>query len=333
MKSCGHCFDIFGAVALLLHRPAATVCVTESNKKRRLLASSHFVDEPSSLLRYFFQWLEAAATACGSPFQLTSERIRAGLRRTMDPKQQPQSDHHTLARDHERLQSQYAEIASLAGGLAHEIRNPLSTIALNLDLLLEDLTVGDSPRERRMLQKVTAVRKQCVNLERLLNDFLQFARVGTLEQKPADLNVLVKEFIDFYQPQAKEQGIEISPHLAANLPSVNIDFRLFLQVLTNLSRNAQQAMPRGGVLELQTYTRDDDRVMLDIIDTGEGMTAETQAKMFDTFFSTKKDGSGLGLPTVRKIVEAHGGTILCDSEPGRGTRFSIGLPIATNIKR
>ena len=251
----------------------------------------------------------------------------------MDPKQQPQSDdHHTLARDHERLQSQYAEIASLAGGLAHEIRNPLSTIALNLDLLLEDLAVGDSPRERRLLQKVTAVRKQCVNLERLLNDFLQFARVGTLEQKPADLNVLVKEFIDFYQPQAKEQGIEISPHLAANLPLVNIDFRLFLQVLTNLSRNAQQAMPRGGVLELQTYTRDD-RVMLDIIDTGEGMTAETQAKMFDTFFSTKQDGSGLGLPTVRKIVEAHSGTIHCDSEPGRGTRFSIGLPIATNSTR
>ena len=262
----------------------------------------------------------------------TSERIRAGLRRTMDPKQQPQTDHHTLARDHERLQSQYAEIASLAGGLAHEIRNPLSTIALNLDLLLEDLAAGDSPRERRMLQKVATVRKQCVNLERLLNDFLQFARVGTLEQEPADLNVLVKEFIDFYQPQAKEQGIEISPHLAANLPLVNIDFRLFLQVLTNLSRNAQQAMPRGGVLELQTYTRDD-RVMLDIIDTGEGMTVETQAKMFDTFFSTKQDGSGLGLPTVRKIVEVHGGTIHCDSEPGRGTRFSIQLPIATNSKR
>ena len=232
-----------------------------------------------------------------------------------------------LARDHEWLRSQYAEIASLAGGLAHEIRNPLSTIALNLDLLLEDLAAGESARERRMLQKVTSLRKQCVSLERLLNDFLQFARVGSLEQQPADLNGLVHEFIEFYQPQANDLGIEISPHLAANLPPVSIDVRLFRQVLTNLSRNAQQAMPRGGVLELQTYTRDG-RVMLDIIDTGEGMTAETQAKMFDTFFSTKPDGSGLGLPTVRKIVEVHRGTILCDSEPGRGTRFSISLPIA-----
>ena len=241
---------------------------------------------------------------------------------------QSQRDHQNLARDHERLQSQYAEIASLAGGLAHEIRNPLSTIVLNLDLLLEDLTAGDSPRERRMLQKVTTLRKQCEHLERLLNDFLQFARVGSLEQTSADLNVLVQEFIEFYQPQAKELGIEISPHLAANLPPVNIDFRLFLQVLTNLSRNAQQAMPRGGVLELQTYAKGD-KVMLDIIDTGEGMSPETQAKMFDTFFSTKKDGSGLGLPTVQKIVEVHKGTILCDSEPGRGTRFSIALPTAT----
>ncbi len=240
---------------------------------------------------------------------------------------QSQRDHQSLARDHERLLSQYAEIALLAGGLAHEIRNPLSTITLNLDLLLEDLTAGDSPRERRMLQKVTGLRKQCVHLERLLNDFLQFARVGALETQPADLNALVQEFIDFYQPQAKDQGIEISPHLAVNLPAVSIDVLMFRQVLTNLSRNAQQAMPRGGVLELQTYLRNG-QVTLEIIDTGEGMTAETQAKMYDTFYSTKQDGSGLGLPTVRKIVEVHGGAIHCDSEPGRGTRFSISLPVA-----
>lgn len=237
-----------------------------------------------------------------------------------------------LVRDHERLLSQYAEIATLAGGLAHEIRNPLSTITLNLDLLLEDLAAGDSARERRMLQKVSALRKQCVQLERLLNDFLQFARVGSIEARPADLNALVEEFIEFYQPQARDLEIEISPHLAANLPAVNLDFRLFRQVLTNLSRNAQQAMPKGGVLELQTYCRGD-RVILEIIDTGEGMTAETQSKMFDAFYSTKPDGSGLGLPTVRKIVEAHRGTIHCESEPGRGTRFSISLPASTSGER
>ena len=243
---------------------------------------------------------------------------------------QPPPEGESLARDNERLQTQYAEIATLAGGLAHEIRNPLSTIALNLDLLREDLAAGESPRERRMHQKVTSLRKQCGHLERLLNDFLQFVRVGSLDTKPADLNALVHEFIEFYQPQANEQGIEISPHLAANLPPVSIDSRLFLQVLTNLARNAQQAMPRGGVLELQTYLRDQ-QVMLDIIDTGEGMTPETQSKMFDAFYSTKSDGSGLGLPTVRKIIEAHRGSIICESELGQGTRFSISLPAASDF--
>jgi len=85
-------------------------------------------------------------------------------------------------------------------------------------------------------------------------------------------------------------------------------------------------MPQGGVLELQTYQRDN-QVVLEIIDNGKGMSPETQARMFDAFYSTKKGGSGLGLPTVRKIVEAHHGTISCESEVGRGTRFSIALPV------
>ena len=234
-------------------------------------------------------------------------------------------DSDNLARDHRRLQSNYAEIASLAGGLAHEIRNPLSTIGLNLELLSEDLVEGDSPRERRILQKLSVVKQQCQHLDRILSDFLQFARVGSLVPRKSDLNATVHEFIEFFTPQAAERGIDISPHLAANLPAVQLDAQLWRQVLMNLSRNALQAMPNGGVLELQTYGRDSS-VMLDIIDNGQGMSAETQARMFDTFFSTKPDGSGLGLPTVRKIVEAHGGTILCESEIGRGTRFSIVLP-------
>jgi len=172
------------------------------------------------------------------------------------------------------------------------------------------------------------VKRQCEQLNRILEDFLQFARAGTLKLSAADLNQTVAEFIEFYAPQAAEQGIDISPHLAANLPSVKLDVNLWRQVLMNLSRNAQQAMLNGGVLELQTYERDG-KVMLDIIDNGRGMTAETKGRMFDAFYSTKRAGSGLGLPTVKKIVEAHGGAITCESEVGRGTRFSIALPPAS----
>ncbi len=233
----------------------------------------------------------------------------------------------SLADDYEHLRAQYAEIATLAGGLAHEIRNPLSTIGLNLDLLSEEVGECDSPRDRRILNKLTVVKRQCEQLNRILDDFLQFARVGTLTLVSTDLNQTVLEFIEFYAHQAAEQGIDISPHLAANLPPVELDVNLWRQVVLNLSRNAQQAMLNGGVLELQTYQRDG-RVLLDIIDNGRGMNPETKARMFDAFYSTKRDGSGLGLPTVRKIVEAHGGTISCESEVGRGTRFSISLPAA-----
>jgi len=223
--------------------------------------------------------------------------------------------------------SDVVELAALAGGLAHEIRNPLSVFSLNLDLLIEDFAEPDTPRDRRVLQRLKLLESECGHLERILNDFLQFVRAGSLELVPTDLNAVVLEFIEFYRPQTAESKLDISPHLDANLPLVNLDQRLFRQVLINLAQNARQAMPDGGVLELQTH-RQENRVVLDVIDTGRGMDEKTQAKMFDAFYSTKSAGSGLGLPTVRRVVEAHGGKITCASALGRGTQFTIELPIA-----
>ncbi len=228
-------------------------------------------------------------------------------------------------KERQRLQKQYAEIATLAGGLAHEIKNPLSTIGMNVELMAEDLDVENSPRDRRMMKKIETVQRECYHLEDILNAFLQFARVGELERVDCDLNAEVNDFIEFYQPQANELGIEISPHLASDLPSVLLDRSLMRQVLMNLALNAQQAMPAGGLLELQTFVRNG-CIQLDIIDNGKGMNEATRLKMFQTFFSTKSGGSGLGLSTVQKIIEAHQGTISCESEVGRGTRFTISLP-------
>lgn len=224
-----------------------------------------------------------------------------------------------------RLLAQYAEIATLAGGLAHEIKNPLSTMRMNLELMREECEQGGAPRDRRMLKRVETVQRECTHLQEALDAFLQFARVGELDLRECDLNELLQDFIGFYSPQAAESGIEISPHLGSNLPPVRLDRSLMRQVLMNLALNAQQAMPEGGLLELQTYSRDG-RVYLDLIDNGTGMDEATRSKIFQAFFSTRSQGSGLGLSTVRKIVEAHNGTIQCESEPGRGTRFTISLP-------
>lgn len=227
--------------------------------------------------------------------------------------------------DHWRRQ--YAEIATLAGGLAHEIRNPLSTIRLNLELLGEELAVLGDPRQQRMAKKLVTIQKECLRLEDILNAFLQFARAGEIELHEEELGEVVRDFMQFYQPEAEQAGVDVSPHLASSLPCVKLDRNLMRQVLVNLARNAQQAMPEGGTLNLLTYA-DGGRVCLDVIDTGCGIKPQSLEKIFEVFYSTRQGGSGLGLPTVRKIVEAHGGTIVCQSEPGKGTRFTLSFPAA-----
>lgn len=233
--------------------------------------------------------------------------------------------------DSERFRRQYNEIATLAGGLAHELRNPLSTIRMNLGLLVEDLELGDNPQQQRIGRKLETIQKECTRLDELLNAFLQFARAGEPDLQERDISRLVAEFIDFYQPEARSHGIDISPHLSASLPPVMIDANLLRVVLLNLARNAQQAMPDGGQLEIQTAARDG-RVILQVIDNGPGMPEAVRRKLFDVFFSTKPNGSGLGLPTVRKIVEAHDATIEVESEVGRGTRFTLSFPAARSSR-
>ena len=232
--------------------------------------------------------------------------------------------------ERQRLRDQYAEIAALAGGLAHEIRNPLSTITMNLDLMAEDINdlESESPQARRLLTKLSSVQRECSRLEEILNDFLQFASAGQIALKQQSLNAVVEEFIEFFKPEASEGNVDLSWHPGTDLPEVNLDAKLFRQVLHNLAQNAQQAMPSGGVLEVQTLVRGDS-VLLELIDNGCGMDERTRSRMFQAFYSNKPGGSGLGLPTVRKIVEAHHGEIICDSEVGQGTRFTISLPPAS----
>ncbi len=224
-----------------------------------------------------------------------------------------------------RLQAENTELATLAGGLAHEIRNPLSTIGMNLELLAEELENDDSARAQRMLRRISSLQGECRNLEEILNAFLQFARAGELRLSEGNLNQIVSDYVNFLEPQANSMEVELRPHLDSDLPPVMIDRALIRQALVNLCRNAIEAMPDGGSIDLLTRTRKD-RVILEVIDTGKGMDEKTRSQMFQAFFSTRSGGSGLGLPTVRKIVEAHHGTIVCESDVGKGTRFTISLP-------
>ena len=231
--------------------------------------------------------------------------------------------------DHSRAET-YAEFAALVGGLAHEIRNPLSTIRLTMELLAEDFETSDpeSPtkqRDRRAKAKIDLVRQECDRLQKLLGDFLDFARQESLTLEPGSLNVEVEHLHDFISIRAQEAGDHIVRYLDPELPAVRLDRETFRSAVLNLLINAVQAMEGGGQLVVRTRAAGLG-VLLELIDTGPGMDAETLGKVFRAFYTTKQGGSGLGLPTARKIVEAHGGTIDVESAPGRGTKVTIWLP-------
>jgi two-component system sensor histidine kinase HydH len=230
------------------------------------------------------------------------------------------------------LNQQYAELAELAGGFIHEIKNHLGTLGLNLQLLAEDFEQPQSPRERRALERVRRLQGDCERLVDVSNDFLRFARVRDLHRTPVDLAEVVDEMVDFFGPMARAHQVRIKSYVPANLPPLALDRDLFKQALLNLLLNAQQAMPSGGELTIQatpagsTNSDHQEGVILTVIDTGKGMEPEVLEKAFQPFFSSREGGSGLGLPTTRKIIEAHGGQIDVQSEVGRGTKFTLFLP-------
>jgi signal transduction histidine kinase len=229
--------------------------------------------------------------------------------------------------DGKLVEEGYAELAELAGGFIHEIKNHLSTLGLNLQLLAEDFQEPQSQRERRALDRTQRLQSQCQRLVDVSNDFLRFARVKDLERAPCDLAAVVEEMVDFFGPTARQANIEIKCYLPADLPLVLLDRDLFKQALLNLMLNAEQAMADGGMLTIQA-SQEPGRVALSLIDTGKGMAPEVLSRVFKPFFSTKPGGSGLGLPTTRKIILAHAGIISVESEVNRGTKFTIRLPCA-----
>ncbi|MGI9458317.1 MAG: ATP-binding protein, partial [Aeoliella sp.] len=201
----------------------------------------------------------------------------------------------------------------------------LSTIRLNLQLMAEDLDEEESPGQRRAARRVDAMQEECARLQGLLDDFLQFAKVRHLDLKPTDLNAEIDDLLDFFAPEGEEARITLTRYLDPDVPSLLLDRPSFRGALLNLLLNAKQSMPDGGELTVATVA-EGEHALVHVIDTGCGMDDDTAARMFETFFSTRPGGSGLGLPTISKIIEAHGGTIGVETQQGRGTQFTITLP-------
>jgi len=236
-----------------------------------------------------------------------------------------------------RAAERMAEIGAMTSGLAHEIRNPLSTIGLNAQLLAEGLDALpiDEENESRLTRRTQTLLRETERLRGILEDFLQYAGQIHLSRARLDLNELADELVDFFAPQAEQQGVRLRPDLAPVPLPVLLDAKLVKQAVLNLLLNAAEAMSETqGQRELILRTRastdaDGSRAAtLHVIDTGPGMDEQTRARVFEPYFSTKPAGTGLGLPITRRVVEAHGGRIEIHSDLGRGTDFALIFPLA-----
>ena len=226
-----------------------------------------------------------------------------------------------------RQAERLAEIGSLTGGLAHEIKNPLSTVQLNLQLLAEDL-IPENPAYSRITSRLGVVQRETSRLRDILEDFLRYAGRLELDRKPVELNQLLEELVDFFVPQAQAHRVQIRLKKSPAPLTASVDPKLVKQAVLNLMLNALQAMTNGGDLILSLSSRND-RAVIDVIDTGSGIPADVLPKIFLAYDTTKRGGTGIGLAMTQRIVEEHGGAIAVRSEPGKGTDFTIELPMQT----
>jgi len=225
-------------------------------------------------------------------------------------------------------------LVAVIGALAHELRNPLSSLKLNLQLLQEDLAErfaaeSSCPVQKRLMNRLQTAVSEAGRLGRTLEEFLLFASEPKLQLQRWDLNQLVDEMLDFFTPQAVAHDLQMRAALSAEPLECMLDPTMFKQAVLNLLVNAQQAMSDGGELIVRTGKGPDGRTArLEVIDTGPGIPREQIDMIFEAYYSTKKGGTGLGLPVARRIVEAHGGRLGCSSEVGKGSDFYIDLPLA-----
>lgn len=259
--------------------------------------------------------------------------------KAMTTKPDPKSDDSIRSvADADNPADQLIEVAAIAGGLAHEVRNALSTLRVGLQLLDEDWRDLDAAEDasqsdmfdvaRRGRKRIETLLKESGRLETILNDFLEFVRKRELRLSDVDLNELASDVAEFFQPQAQRHGIELSLQRSEGSLPCRVDSSLVKQAVLNVLINAQQAMTSGGVILMTLTLEDDKTARLDVTDNGPGIEADTLSRIFEAYYSTKRGGSGLGLAMTRRIVRAHGGTVRAHSTPGEGTRFSFRIPLA-----
>mgnify|MGYP000131934622 CR=1 FL=1 len=219
-----------------------------------------------------------------------------------------------------------ASLTTLAAGVAHEIKNPLGSIGIHIQLIQKEIASLNNPERERLENYIDVVNEEVSRLNKIVVDFLFAVRPMNVELEDQDINSVLEELLEFVRHELEENDVELEADLQPELPKVQLDDKYLKQAVMNLVKNGLAAMPDGGRLRVKTRCHAD-TVELIIEDNGEGMSDEVREKIFEPYFTTKDFGSGIGLTLVYKVMKEHKGEINVYSEEGKGSRFVLSFPV------
>ncbi len=275
------------------------------------------------------------------PLERVTQRAKAVARGDLTPQSTERTDDEIgeLATAFERMvgavakaqsravaNERLAAIGKMAAHVTHEIRNPLSSISLNIELLDENLADAGIGGESRTL--LHAIRREVDRLEHLSEEYLRVARLPSPRMEADDIGRTIRDIVSFAKPEMDRAGIALSLDIDAALPPALFDEGQIRQAILNVLRNAREAMSDGGTIAL-CVRAEGMSLVVRIDDEGSGIPDEVRARIFDPFFSTKGEGTGLGLAITRQIIEAHGGAVVVEPRPTGGTSFRMLIPISS----
>ncbi len=241
------------------------------------------------------------------------------------------TDRKTEEMKNRRLES-LASLTNLAATVAHEIKNPLGSMSIYVQLIRKALSQCETERKPQVDQYLDVVNEEIERLNKIVVDFLFAVRPLKFEFSPLSVNDVVRDVADFFGAELSQANISLVLDLAEPLPLIKGDERFIRQMLVNLVKNSMAAMKQGGEIRAKTWASEDS-VYMKIEDTGSGIPQDVLQKIFEPYFTTKVDGTGLGLTMAYKVVKEHGGDIRVQSELNKGTCFTITLPILRKAQR
>jgi len=280
-----------------------------------MVADNYYTGQP--ITESSIDALHTLATTCTSALEKTL------LHQQLSDRLKELEHFNTLLRENQNYLIQterLADIGKLAATVAHEFKTPLVTIG-GFARRLKRMLGSDSPEKKDL----DIIALEVSRLEKITSELLEYSRKTHLEKRLHNINILVRNSLDFMKNQIKSANIELLTNFDINEPRVELDERRFRQVIYNIIGNALEAMNPGGKLMITTKA-ENGYVELKIEDNGRGISEDDKIHLYTPFFTTKSGGSGLGLPISKKIIEDHGGRIEFESQLSSGTRFSIFFP-------